>query len=216
MVELDYNVMEHAQKTVFLYGQQGRVHILLQKVWGVSISVRCWQLVSALTWLVTGLLTRLSRFRFTFLLRAGFCHHIIIELYNRGWQQHDYIVGFEILRAVNVTTSGCDAMWSGRSLSTFRRNILPPSSGSGCKSQKHWWTSTGLHGVTSQKTVILNMNIILVTSKCNTDWCIVLCSVSNSMYSHYRFPLFTINCLIPWQSLSYSQRVIELSDRNFA
>jgi hypothetical protein len=27
-VELDYNVMAHAQKTVFVYGRNGRVHIL--------------------------------------------------------------------------------------------------------------------------------------------------------------------------------------------
>jgi hypothetical protein len=62
-------------------GRNGRVHILLQQIWGVDSSVRYCQLISALEWLVTGLLTLLSYFPFVSPLRAGSCHHIVIELY---------------------------------------------------------------------------------------------------------------------------------------
>jgi hypothetical protein len=46
-----------------------------------TCSFRCWQLVYALEWFVTTLLSPLSCFPSLSLLRAGLCHHIIIELY---------------------------------------------------------------------------------------------------------------------------------------
>jgi hypothetical protein len=40
-LELNYNVMTYAQKTAFLHGRNGRVHILLQQIRGVdSCSLR--------------------------------------------------------------------------------------------------------------------------------------------------------------------------------
>jgi hypothetical protein len=32
MAELDYNVTEHAQTTIFVHGLNGQVHILLQQI----------------------------------------------------------------------------------------------------------------------------------------------------------------------------------------
>jgi hypothetical protein len=40
LVELDYNVMAHAQETIFVYGRNGRIHILLQQIWGAESSTR--------------------------------------------------------------------------------------------------------------------------------------------------------------------------------
>jgi hypothetical protein len=64
-VELDYSVMAHAQKAIFVYGWKRRVHILLQQIWGVDSSARYWQLVSTLEWLKRALPTPLSRFPLT-------------------------------------------------------------------------------------------------------------------------------------------------------
>jgi hypothetical protein len=36
LVELVYNIMAHAQETIFMYGRNGRVHVLLQQIWGVA------------------------------------------------------------------------------------------------------------------------------------------------------------------------------------
>jgi hypothetical protein len=76
-------VMAHAQRTIFMYGRNGQVHIILRvyQIWRAGSSVRSWQPILALEWLVTGLLTPLSCFPFTSLLRAGMCLHIVIELY---------------------------------------------------------------------------------------------------------------------------------------
>jgi hypothetical protein len=48
LVELDYSVMAHTQETIFVYGRNGRVQVLLQQIRGVDSSVRSWQLVPAL------------------------------------------------------------------------------------------------------------------------------------------------------------------------
>jgi hypothetical protein len=45
VTNLDYNVMEHAQKTIFVYGQNGQVHILLQQ----TLRVRSLAQVCAIT-----------------------------------------------------------------------------------------------------------------------------------------------------------------------
>jgi hypothetical protein len=52
--ELDYNVMAHAQRTVFVYGRNGRVCVLLQQMWREGSSVYCWQMVRALEGLAVG------------------------------------------------------------------------------------------------------------------------------------------------------------------
>jgi hypothetical protein len=68
-VELNYNVMAHAQKTVFVYGCNGRVHILLQQEkfspeleWRVTDSLRC----HVCPWFP--------------ILGVDVCRHIVIEL----------------------------------------------------------------------------------------------------------------------------------------
>jgi hypothetical protein len=81
ITELNYNVMAHAQKTNFMYGMNRWVHILLQQVWGVDSSAHCWQLASALKWLVTGLLTTLSCSP-SLSLHACSCHHTVIKLHH--------------------------------------------------------------------------------------------------------------------------------------
>jgi hypothetical protein len=64
-VELDYHVMTYAQKTIFVYGRNGRVNILLQQLWERNNLVHCLQLVSTLEWLLRGLRTPHSCFPFT-------------------------------------------------------------------------------------------------------------------------------------------------------
>jgi hypothetical protein len=95
IIELNYNVMEHAQKTIFMYGRNRRAHILLQQVWGVDSSARCWQLVSAMEWLVTGLLNPLSTvlFSLTFPQRRFVPSHsnqAPPHLFNLFSQQYQY------------------------------------------------------------------------------------------------------------------------------
>jgi ABC-type siderophore export system fused ATPase/permease subunit len=82
LIELDYNVMAHAWKTIFMYGQNGQVHILLQQVGWADSSVPCWQLISVLEWLETDLLILLSCFPFTPLFHADLYHDIVIEQYH--------------------------------------------------------------------------------------------------------------------------------------
>lgn len=87
----------------------------------------------------------------------------------------------QIWGIVDYCRLGCDAMWSSGS-STFQMNVLLPSSRSKSKaSNRHcllvvwftllpwiWrqyvppkcWTSTGLHGVTSQKTVLFTVTAV--------------------------------------------------------
>lgn len=79
-LRLDYNMTAYAQKTVFMYWWNGWLHILLQQIWGVDGWVPCWHLVSALEWLITGLLTLLSCFP-SLLLCEGLWHRIVIEIY---------------------------------------------------------------------------------------------------------------------------------------
>jgi hypothetical protein len=55
-VKLDYNVMPHTQKMIFISGPNLRVRITFQQMWAVDSSFCCWQLISILECLVTGLL----------------------------------------------------------------------------------------------------------------------------------------------------------------
>jgi hypothetical protein len=48
LVDLDWNVMAHAQRSIFIYGRNRQVHILLHQIWRADSSIRSWQLVLAL------------------------------------------------------------------------------------------------------------------------------------------------------------------------
>jgi hypothetical protein len=65
----------------FVCGWNGRVHILLQQIWGVDSSVHCLPLVSASEWLAKAHSLRYPVSPSFPFLRAGLCHHIVIELY---------------------------------------------------------------------------------------------------------------------------------------
>jgi hypothetical protein len=63
---------------------------------------------------------------------------------------------FEVLMVVNITITGCDAVYFGTEVRTFRSKVLPPASGwktEEASSSEMLVLLTSLGDVTSHKTV---------------------------------------------------------------
>jgi hypothetical protein len=97
--QLDYNTISHAQKPIFVYGRNGRVQILLQRIWGLDISVCCWQLVSALEWFVISSLTPLFCFLFT-----STTLHRFVTSHNRAIRENSSVG--DVTNGIRFPTAG--------------------------------------------------------------------------------------------------------------
>jgi hypothetical protein len=86
-VDLDYNVMAYTQKTIFVNGRNGQVHILLQQIWRVEIKLleagnNTWEVFFFVGVACNGFTHSPVLFPLSFsFLRTSLCHHIILELY---------------------------------------------------------------------------------------------------------------------------------------